>query len=188
MGVRRGRHARGLSLIFSRRHIVATSTPLRGHCLVQYCATNSMVRIDWSGLLCVCRLAISLTGSVALCLTLPWIVCIVRSVTHYYGIHTMNDKTLAVLTALKTIRLYCEEQDTEVMNLIDELSDANDRADNHFIERLYAHHHIWGKVGTKVGNMINDTLFDALDLVNQPTARDEMGETMEELADMGELD
>ena len=100
----------------------------------------------------------------------------------------MNDKTLAVLTALKTIRLYCEEQDTEVMNLIDELSDANDKADNHFIERLYAHHHIWAKVGTKVGNMINDTLFDALDLVNQPTARDEMGETMEELADMGELD
>jgi len=100
----------------------------------------------------------------------------------------MDDKTLAVLTALKTIRLYCEEQDTEVMKLIDELSDANDKADNHFIERLYAHHHIWGKVGTKVGNMINETLFDALDMVNQPTARDEMGETMEELADMGELD
>ena len=49
-------------------------------------------------------------------------------------------------------------------DLIDELSDANDKADNHFIERLYAHHHIWGKVGTKVGTMINDTLFTALDL------------------------
>ena len=76
----------------------------------------------------------------------------------------MDDKTIAVLTALKTIRLYCEEQDTEVLDLIDELSDANDKADNHFIERLYAHHHIWGKVGTKVGNMINDTLFTALDM------------------------
>jgi len=90
MGVRRGRHARGLSLIFSRRHIVATSTPLHGHCLVQYCATNSMVRIDWFELLCVLGLAISLERSVAPLLTLPWIVCIVRSVTHYYGIHTMT--------------------------------------------------------------------------------------------------
>ena len=76
----------------------------------------------------------------------------------------MDDKTIAVLTALKTIRQYCEEQDTETLNLIDELSDANDKSDNAFIDRLYAHHHIWGKVGTKVGNMINDTLFTALDL------------------------
>jgi len=75
----------------------------------------------------------------------------------------MDDKTLSVLIALKTLRQYCEEQDTEVMNLIDELSDANDKADNHFIERLYAHHHIWAKVGTKVGNMINDTLFESID-------------------------
>ena len=43
MGVRLGRHARGLSLIFSRRHIVATSTPLHGHCLVQYCDTNMII-------------------------------------------------------------------------------------------------------------------------------------------------
>ena len=167
MGVRRGRRARGLSLIFGRRHIVATSTPYHGHCLVQYCDTNSMVRIDWSELPCVCRLAISLERSVAPWLTLPRIVYIVRSVTHYYGIHTMDDKTLSVLIALKTLRQYCEDQDTEVLNLIDELSDANDKSDNAFIDRLYAHHHIWGKVGTKVGNMINETLFDALDLVEK---------------------
>jgi len=76
----------------------------------------------------------------------------------------MDDKTIAVLTALKTIRLYCEEQDTDVMELIDELSDANDKADNAFIERLYSQQQVWAKVGTKVGNMINDTLFTALDL------------------------
>ena len=76
----------------------------------------------------------------------------------------MDDKTIAVLIALKTLRQYCEDQDTEVMDLIDELSDANDKSDNAFIDRLYAHHHIWAKVGTKVGNMINDTLFTALDL------------------------
>ena len=76
----------------------------------------------------------------------------------------MDDKTIAVLTALKTIRQYCEEQDTETLNLIDELSDANDKSDNAFIERLYSQQQVWAKVGTKVGNMINDTLFTALDL------------------------
>ena len=50
------------------------------------------------------------------------------------------------------------------MELIDELSDANDNADNAFIERLYSQQQVWAKVGTKVGNMINDTLFTALDL------------------------
>jgi hypothetical protein len=75
----------------------------------------------------------------------------------------MDDKTLAVLIALKTIRQYCEDQDTEVMDLIDELSDTNDKADNAFAERLYSQHTVWGTVGTKVGNMINNTLFEALD-------------------------
>ena len=58
MGGRPGRHARGLFLIFDRRHIVAVSTPIRCHCLVQYCDTNSMVRNRWfelNGLnCCVC--------------------------------------------------------------------------------------------------------------------------------------
>ena len=76
----------------------------------------------------------------------------------------MDDKTIAVLTALKTIRQYCEVQDTEGLDLIDELSDANDKADNAFIERLYSQQYVWAKVGTKGGTMINDTLFTALDL------------------------
>ena len=56
--------------------------------------------------MCVCRLAISLTGSVigsvTLCLTLPVIVCIVRSVTHYYGIHTMTAELEETLRNIKS--------------------------------------------------------------------------------------
>ena len=170
MGVRLGRHARGLSLIFSRRHIVALSTPYHGHCLVQYCATNSMVRIDWSGLPCVCRLAISLTGAVTPCLTLPVIVCIVRSVTHYYGIHTMDDKTIAVLIALKIIREWCEDQDSDIQDMIEPLRNKGrkiSKDDAEWLERLYGQSLVWSQVGTKVGNMINETLFDALDLVEK---------------------
>ena len=166
MGVRLGRHARGLFLIFSRRHIVALSTPYHGHCLVQYCDTNSMARIDWFELLCVCRLAISLERSVTPCLTLPVIVCIVRSVTHYYGIHTMDDKTIAVLLALKSIRQLCEDEDADLQEMIESLTGKPgklNKDDRLWLESMYGQSMVWGRVGTRVGNMINETLFESLD-------------------------
>ena len=58
----------------------------------------------------MCRLAISLTGSVAPWLTLPWIVCIVRSVTHYYGIHNMTTPQDRYLSIMSTDEI-CEQLD-----------------------------------------------------------------------------
>jgi len=77
----------------------------------------------------------------------------------------MDDATIAVLTALKSIRQWCEDQDVEVHNMIESIQnqDKITRDDKLWKESLFGQSLVWSEVGTRVGNMINETLFESLD-------------------------
>ena len=79
----------------------------------------------------------------------------------------MDDKTIAVLVALKIIREWCDDQDSDIQDMIEPLREQGrkiSKDDAEWLESLYGQSLVWSQVGTKVGNMINDTLFTALDL------------------------
>jgi hypothetical protein len=77
----------------------------------------------------------------------------------------MDDTTVAVLTALKTVLLFCEDQDAEVDQIRDNILDQDTmtKDDKMMLESLSGQGMAWMTVTNKVGNMINDTLFDALE-------------------------
>ena len=77
----------------------------------------------------------------------------------------MDDTTVAVLTALKTVLLFCEDQDAEVDQIRDDILDQDTmtKDDKMMLESLSGQGMAWMTVTNKVGNMINDTLFDALE-------------------------
>jgi hypothetical protein len=77
----------------------------------------------------------------------------------------MDDATIAVLIALKSIRQWCEDQDVEVHNMIESIQnqDKITRDDKLWKESLFGQSIVWAEVGTRVGNMINETLFESLD-------------------------
>ena len=78
----------------------------------------------------------------------------------------MDEKTIAVLLALKSIRQWCEDEDDDVQEMIEPLSNKPgklNKDDAKWLESLYGQSMIWARVGTRVGNMINETLFDSLD-------------------------
>ncbi len=77
----------------------------------------------------------------------------------------MDPKTIAVLVALKTIRQWCEDQDAEVHTMIESIQnqDKINRDDKLWKESLFGQSIVWAEVGTRVGNMINETLFESLD-------------------------
>jgi len=77
----------------------------------------------------------------------------------------MDDATIAVLIALKSIRQWCEDQDVEVHNMIESIQnqDKITRDDKLWKESLFGQSLVWSEVGTRVGNMINETLFESLD-------------------------
>ena len=77
----------------------------------------------------------------------------------------MDDTTVAVLTALKTVLLFCEDQDSEVDQIRDNILDQDTmtKDDKMMLESLSGQGMALMTVTNKVGNMINDTLFDALE-------------------------
>ena len=82
----------------------------------------------------------------------------------------MDDKTLAVLVALKTLSEWCEDQDSDIQDMIEPLRSKGrkiSKDDAEWLESLYGQSMVWGTVGTRVGNMINETLFGALDLIKE---------------------
>ena len=78
----------------------------------------------------------------------------------------MDEKTIAVLLALKSIRQLCEDEDADLQEMIESLTEKPGKlnlADKQWLESMYGQSMVWGRVGTRVGNMINETLFDSLD-------------------------
>ena len=77
----------------------------------------------------------------------------------------MDDKTIAVLTALKSIQQLCEDRDAEVQDMIESIQNQNriTNDDKLWKESLFGQSIVWAEVGTRVGNMINETLFESLD-------------------------
>ena len=77
----------------------------------------------------------------------------------------MDDKTIAVLTALKSILQLCEDRDAEVQDMIESIQNQNriTNDDKLWKESLFGQSIVWAEVGTRVGNMINETLFESLD-------------------------
>ena len=77
----------------------------------------------------------------------------------------MDDKTIAVLVALKSIRQWCEDQDAEVHTMIESIQNQNriTNDDKLWKESLFGQSLVWVEVGMRVGNMINETLFESLD-------------------------
>jgi hypothetical protein len=77
----------------------------------------------------------------------------------------MDDATIAVLAALKSIRQLCDDKDDEVQDMIESIQnqDKITRDDKLWKESLFGQSLVWSEVGTRVGNMINETLFESLD-------------------------
>ena len=78
----------------------------------------------------------------------------------------MDDATIAVLIALKSIRQLCEDEDADIQDMIESLTGKPgklNKDDRLWLESMYAQSMVWGRVGTRVGNMINETLFESLD-------------------------
>ncbi len=76
----------------------------------------------------------------------------------------MDDKTIAVLDTLKSLRQLCEDKDAEVQNMIESIQnqDKISREDELWKESLFGQSIVWDEVGTRVGNMILETVFEAL--------------------------
>ena len=78
----------------------------------------------------------------------------------------MDDATIAVLIALKSIRQLCEDEDADIQDMIGSLTEKSgklNKDDRLWLESMYGQSMVWGRVGTRVGNMINETLFESLD-------------------------
>ncbi len=77
----------------------------------------------------------------------------------------MDDKTIAVLIALKSIRQWCEDQDADIHTMIESIQnqDKITRDDKLWKASLLDQSIVWAEVGTRVGNMINESLFESLD-------------------------
>ena len=78
----------------------------------------------------------------------------------------MDDATIAVLIALKSIRQLCEDEDADIQDMIESLTGKPgklNKDDRLWLESMYGQSMVWGRVGTRVGNMINETLFESLD-------------------------
>ena len=84
----------------------------------------------------------------------------------------MDDATIAVLIALKSIRQLCEDEDADIQDMIESLTGKPgklNKDDRLWLESMYGQSMVWGRVGTRVGNMINETLFNALDTLDDET-------------------
>ena len=78
----------------------------------------------------------------------------------------MDDATIAVLIALKSIRQLCEDEDDDIQEMIESLTGKPgklNKDDRLWLESMYGQSLVWSRVGTRVGNMINETLFESLD-------------------------
>ena len=78
----------------------------------------------------------------------------------------MDDATIAVLIALKSIRQLCEDEDDDIQEMIESLTGKPgklNKDDRLWLESMHGQSLVWSRVGTRVGNMINETLFESLD-------------------------